>query len=185
MFAKAYLVGAPTGDFLYELFFFLHILCAIVGFGSTFVYAMAGPRAGKEGGPVGAWVVRFLVDASKVLTTPFIYATGAFGVLMVLTAQDDLIQFSDTWISIAFGLFIIGAVMGYLLHKNGQEMLATVAELEAMGPPPAGGPPAGGPPPQVAKMQELGKKQGMLSGISHLVFVLMLLDMVFKPGFTL
>lgn len=173
MFAAALVLD---DSFLYELFFFLHVLTAVVGFGSTFVYAMAGPRAAKAGGPVAAWVTRFLYDASKTLTTPFIYATGAFGLLMVF--MSDVVEFDQAWVNIALGLFVAGAVVGYLLTQNGKQMVATVAEMEAAGPPAAGG-----PPPQVAKMQELGKRQGMLSGVAHLIFLLMLIDMVWKPGF--
>jgi hypothetical protein len=54
-------------------------------------------------------------------------------------------------------------------------MLALQREMAAAGPP------QGGPPPQLAELQARGKKAAMFGGILHLLFVLILLDMVFKP----
>ena len=41
----------------------------------------------------------------------------------------------------------------------------------------------GGPPAELAELQERGKKAAMFGGILHLLFALLLIDMIWKPGF--
>ena len=79
----------------------------------------------------------------------------------------------------------IASVISQGFHiPNLKAMLGLQEELAAMGPPPqSAGAAAGGPPPQVLELQERGKRAGMYGGILHLLFALILLDMVFKPGF--
>ena len=60
-------------------------------------------------------------------------------------------------------------------HKR---IIALQEELVNAGPPATPG-----PPPQVAELQSNGKKMAMTGGILHLVLLLMLIDMIWKPGF--
>jgi hypothetical protein len=43
---------------------------------------------------------------------------------------------------------------------------------------------AGGPPAEVAEIAERSKKAAAFSGIVQLLWILLLLDMVWKPGFS-
>ena len=165
---------------LYQLVIFLHIVTAIVGFGSTFVWPMLAAKARKTEDPAFMLRVSELIDeAGHVLTSPFIWASGAFGLLLVILAagmDGDYIGFSDPWISIAMTLYLVALGVSLGLHyPNLKRMLALQREMAAAGPP------QGGPPPQLAELQARGKKAGMFGGILHLLFVLILLDMVFKP----
>ena len=73
-------------------------------------------------------------------------------------------------------LYLVALGVSLGLHgPNLKRMLALQREMAAAGPP------QGGPPPQLAELQARGKKAGMFGGILHLLFVLILLDMVFKP----
>ena len=58
-------------------------------------------------------------------------------------------------------------------------MNRVMAELNAGGPPPAG---AAGAPPQVAELEERGKRAAMYGGILNVIAVVLVLLMVWKPG---
>lgn len=165
---------------IYEFIVFLHILTAIVGFGSTFVWPMLSAKARKAGDPGFMLRLSEIVDEiGHILTTPFILASGAFGLLLVILAANmdpAYWEFSDSWISIAMTLYIVALGISLGLHgPNLKKMLALQREMAAAGPP------QGGPPPQLAELQARGKKAGMFGGMLHLLFFLILLDMVFKP----
>ena len=62
------------------------------------------------------------------------------------------------------------------------------ADGRARGGRPAPGPrrqlrPAGGPPPQVVEMEALGKRVGLLGATLNLSVVVILVLMIWKPGF--
>lgn len=160
--------------FAYELLLFLHILSAIIGFGSTFVWPMLGAKS-RELPPDQALALnRMVAGAGKVLTTPFTIATGITGILLVLSS-DGLYEFSQPWVSMGLTAWILGAGIALGLHEpNLKAMLALQEEMVASGP-------HQGPPPQVAELQERGKKAGMFGGILHLLFAATLIIMVFLP----
>jgi hypothetical protein len=169
-------------DPLYEFVLWLHILTVIVGFGSTFVWPFLAAKARSLGDPqVGYYTSQMSIEGGKVLTTPFIYGAGATGVLLLVfgaTNDPAYWEFSDAWISIAFLLYFAGIGISLFLHGPNLKAMLGLQEQMATG----GASSAGGPPPQLAELQERGKKAGMYGGILHLIFVLILLDMVFKPG---
>lgn len=173
-------LAVVPSDFLYELFLFLHILTAIVGFGSTFVWPFVAAKTRALGEPqVSLRNSQISLAGGKVLTNPPIYLVFLTGlVLVIFGATDDAEywSFSDAWITVAMTLYIIAIAISHGLHQpNLKAMLALQEQMAASGPP------TGGPPPQLAELQERGKKAGMYGGILHLLFVLILLDMVFKP----
>jgi hypothetical protein len=153
----------------------------IVGFGSTFVWPFLAAKARGLGDPqVSYYTSQMAFQGGKVLTTPFIYGAGVTGLILLLfgaTSDLEYWKFSDTWISIAFLLYFAG--LGISLFLHGPNLKAMLGLQEQMA---SGAAPAAGPPPQLAELQERGKKAGMYGGILHLIFVLILLDMVFKPG---
>jgi hypothetical protein len=172
------------GGFGHELFLFLHILCAIVGFGSTFVYPALASRARKLPPEQGYAISHTALDISKVVSRPFIYLTGIFGIVLVYiygnTIDDMGEAFSQTWITIAFVLFIIGICVSEFLHSPNLKAMDALQEKLVSGA--AGAPTGGGPPTEVAELQERGKKAGMFGGLLHLTFLLLLIDMIWKPG---
>ncbi len=163
------------GDFFYDLVLWFHLLTAIVGFGSSFVWPFYAGQARTAGPAISLWNSRTSLRGSPYFTTYMIYAVGLTGILLIIVS-DGAIEFSDAWISIAFLLYIVALVVSLGFHyPNLKAMLTLQEELENA--PPS----AGGPPPQVAELAERGKKAGMYGGILHLLFVLILLDMVFRP----
>lgn len=172
---------APT-SFLYELVLFLHIFAAIAGFGSTFVWPVLSVMTRKSGDMVLAAQVGKLSEEAGRRFEPFILANGVFGLLLVIfgaTADPAYWSFSDTWITIAMTLYIAALVLSLGFHIPNLKAMAGLQQELIDGVP--GG--ASGPPPQVAELEARGKKAAMFGGILHLAFFLILLDMVFKPGY--
>jgi hypothetical protein len=161
------------GNFAYKLFFLLHLLCVVVGFGSTFVWAALMPRVRKLPPEASLEMSKTVFLLAKRLTTPFTWAAGAFGIGLVILS-DKFIKFSDAWISIGFTLFVIGALVAmFVLLPANKKMIDLQEELVAAAPP-AGG----GAPPQVAELDATGKRVAAVGGFLHLIFLLLMIDMV-------
>jgi len=164
-------------SFAYKLFLLLHIGAVVVGFGSSFVWPALAARSRKMEPGQSYALNSAALEISKPLTTYAIYAAGGFGVVLVVLS-DDLWKFSQAWISIAFVLFFAGVAISAFLHApNLKAMNALQAKLVAGDVTPS----AGGPPAEVLELQERGKKAGMFGGILHLIFLLLMIDMIWKP----
>jgi uncharacterized membrane protein len=172
------ILGLTQLSNVYRFVLFLHILAAIVGFGSTFVWPMVAAKArGKA--PQEAYAMNHAAqEISQILSSPFIYAVGVLGLILVL--MDVGWEFSQQWLSAAMGLYIIAIALFLGLHRPNLKAMDRLGERLATG---AVAPGPAGPPPEVTELQERAKRAGMYGGILHLLFLLILLDMVFKPGY--
>lgn len=172
------------GSNAFDVLLFLHILCAVIGFGSTFAWPLLAAK-GKVLPPRESLAVsRAVNEVAHIITTPFTITTGllGFGIAgMTKDAADNLIyEFSDTWVMLAAITYCAGVGVALGLHTpNLKAMLGLqeqiVARLDA-------GEVLQGPPPEVAELQARGKKAGMFGGILHLLFFVMMVLMIFKPG---
>lgn len=165
------------GDFAEKLFYLLHILAVIVGFGSSFVWPLLSARARKMDTPSAYAINKTGLEASKVLTTPFIWAAGAFGVVLIILEEG--IEFSDTWISIAFLLFFVAVLFAAFVHVPNLRVMVGLQEKLAAGEVTPG---QGGPPAEVVELGERGKRAGIYGGVLHLLFLLLMIDMIWQPG---
>lgn len=163
------------GDALYDLVYWLHMLTVIVGFGSTFVWPFLAVKS-RELGDVrlSYYVGQMSLQGGKILSSSFIYAVGATGILLVVLAGP--IGFADTWISIAFAIYFVALGVSLGLH------LPNLRALNALQRQLAEGATGSDAEALATELAERGKKAGMYGGILHLLFALLLLDMVFKPG---
>lgn len=167
---------------LYEFVKYVHILAAIIGFGSTFVWPLLASQARATGDPkVMLEATRISVKGAKVLTSPWIYAVGVTGIILMgfgMTPEIEEAKYNNgAWVMIAFVLYLVAVGIAVGLHGPNIKHMLALQEDMASGPPPAGG-----PPPQLAELQERGKKAGMFGGILHLLFAVILILMVFQPG---
>lgn len=171
-------MGVDSG--IYKLLLVLHFLAIIVGFGPTVLAGVFGAKAKARRGPEGQAIAEATFEVVKDWAQMAIYAVPVFGILLVLVS-DDAWQFSDAWISFSFLLYFVslGVVHGAHL-PNIRRMNALMAELNA-GMPPAGGP-TGGPPPQVAELEERGKRAAITGAFLNLILVIIIVLMVWKPG---
>lgn len=140
----------------YKLVLLLHILSVIVAFAPAFVWPIAKAQARKRGGVVPADMVAQSAVNDATIHGPAVIAAGAFGILLIVLS-DEVWEFSQMWISIAFLLWfaMLGVVYGLLV--------------------PAGRKAAGGDGGAEAKLP-------MYTGFLHLLLLVMLVMMIWKPG---
>jgi hypothetical protein len=162
-------------DFGYRFLYLLHILFIVVGFGTSFAYPALASRARKLPPAEGHAIGHSTLEISKGLTTYPIWAAGAVGIILVGVSEQW--KFSQAWVSIAFVLFFAAVLFAWFVHvPNLKKMDALQEELLAAAPTPGAG-----PPPQVAELQARGKRAGMNGGLLHLAFLLLVIDMIWKP----
>lgn len=170
--------GLLPDTFGYRILFLLHLVLVVVGFGTSFAYPALAARARKLPPAEGHAIGHAMLEISKPLTTYPIWAAGAVGIILVGVSEQW--KFSQAWVSISFVLFFGAVIFAWFVHMpNLKKMDGLQEELLAM----EGPPPAGGPPPQVTELQARGKRAGMYGGLLHLVFLLLVIDMIWKPGY--
>jgi hypothetical protein len=173
-------IGHGNNGFAYGLVLILHLIAVIAGLGPTYAYPMFGSISKRNPGPGGEAILRATVEVAEKLEFA-IYAIPVFGVLLVLLS-DDVFSFGDGWIIGAIVLYVAAIGVSTRLHlPNLKAMNVLQRELVAMGPPSAGSQPSA-PPPQVTELEARGKRAGMYGGILHVLLLLILIDMVVKPG---
>ena len=170
--------GGAVDDGLYGFLLWLHIVLAIFGFGAVVLNGLYGAEAKKRPGPGGLAISQANLAVGKV-GEYLIYGVFVVGILLVFAAEDDTIEFGDTWVWLSILLYVIAIGFSHgVQQRNAKQMVALAEELNA-GPPPAG---AQGPPPQVAQMEELGKKLAAGGAFLNLMLLAIIYLMVFKPG---
>lgn len=165
-------LAAFRGDFLYDLLLFLHILAVVVGFGSTFALPAIQASASRLDYKDRALVGQQVAPLEWKLIQPPIIVAGVLGILLIVVS-DDTWKFSDTWISIAFVLFFAGLAISNTLMRSAQQRAGELIGRLAAGT---------ADEHTKADLEDAEKKIAMFGGMLHLIFVLLLLDMVFKPG---
>ena len=160
---------------IFKALLVLHILSAIVGLGSVMLNGLYAAQSQTRPGPAGR-AVSEANEAVSNIAEKVIYLIPVFGILLVL-ASDSAIKFSYTFVWLSLALFIgaLGVSHAVLIpgHRKINELLL---EME-QGPPPAGG-----PPPQLAQIQALGKRQAAAGASLNVVVAVILILMIWKPG---
>ncbi len=159
---------------LFPYFLLLHILGAIVAFGPTFAFPLIGSMGGKE--PMHAnFATRVSLGIEERMTLPLAVVQGITGLLIVWSAQLDLLN--THWLVLGIALYLIA--LGFAIFVQ----TARVKRLVELTTMPAGGPPAGapaGPPPGVPEAVGRVQQGGMLLSILIVVIVIL---MVVRPTF--
>ncbi len=159
-------MGVPSTT-LYNLVLVLHILAAIIGFGGMFIAGFYGNEASKRPGPEGLAVAETTLKVTSLVPTMAVYTVPILGILLVLLS-DDTWKFSEMWISLSFVLYI--ALVALAITVQVPLIRKMVAVRQG----------AGGALP--LQTQADAKKLATVSGIVNVLWVLVLILMVFKPG---
>lgn len=160
----------------YRLLLLAHLLCVIVGFGSTFVYPLLGAESKKRQGATGAAITDASLATSRIVTAPFIYGAAFFGVLLVAAGPYD---WRDLWVQASITLVLVAMAFAAFVHTPNLHRMAELGhELAAMGAPPAE---SAGPPPQATEMATRGKAAARNGGVLHVLFLVILILMIWKP----
>lgn len=181
------ILGAVDSD-AYKIVLILHILAVVVGIGGVMLNGLYGAQAKARKGPEGLAIAEANFGVSKIAEY-VIYTIPLFGIGLVFMSKTDgtrVYDFDQTWVWLSIVLYVvaIGISHGVMIPAE-KKMHTLMRELNAMGPPPAGGPPpgAGGPPPQVVQLEALGKRLGAGGATLNLLAVVLIVLMVWKPGF--
>src|SRR5262245_33400831 len=95
----------------YRIFFLLHILSVIVAFAPAVVSVLPGGRDGAIG---------TLERAGRVVYAPALILAGFFGIMLIVTS-DEVFEFSDTFVSLAFVVWIAMNGVFHALVLAGQK----------------------------------------------------------------
>jgi hypothetical protein len=175
--AQVQLVGS-SDSVAYEIVFYLHVLSAIIGFGTVFLNGLYGQQALSRRGREGAAIGQATLAVSNVAEV-FIYAVFLTGLLMGIMA-DEPVSLGDTWLSISMLLFIIAIGISHgLLRPNVKKLNAALAAA-ADGSSPGNA----GPETQELQIDAFNRKVAMGGGILNVIMVVILYLMVWKPGLT-
>jgi uncharacterized membrane protein len=149
-------VLAAIGSTPYKIVFLLHILSAIVAFAPAFVWPIVNVQTRKRGVKVPAEVAGQVPVNNVLIHGPAMVLTGLLGILMIVMSE-EVWEFSQAWISGAFLVFfaLLGVLFGLLVPA---EKKAAAGDADAV------------------------RKVSMFGGFVHLLLVVMLYLMIFKPG---
>jgi uncharacterized membrane protein len=151
------MILAAYGDTLFKLLFLGHMLSFAVAFAPAIVNPVLQAQLRSDGDLTALQrVVGHLAGNSKRIHFPALIALGGFGIAMVLTS-DPVFGFDDTWVSLAFlvWLAIAGVVSGVIMPN---ERKLAAGDLEAE------------------------KKVAVGGQIATVLTLLMLYLMIWKPG---
>jgi hypothetical protein len=151
----------------YKFVLVLHILAAVVGFGSVMLNGVYAAQVKRRRGVEGAAIADANYTVSFGWAMWFVYAVVVLGLALV-GMSDKAWKFSQTWVWLAFVIYValIGVVHG--LHRpNERRLLALMRE---------------GTGPDRAEMERRERLAGIVGPILSLMVVAVLFLMVFKPG---
>jgi hypothetical protein len=95
----------------FRIFYLLHILTIVVAFAPAVVAVLPGGRDGTLG---------LLDRAGRQVYAPALILAGLFGILCIVTS-DDVFEFDQTWISLAFVVWIAMNGVFHALVLAGQK----------------------------------------------------------------
>ena len=158
------------GDW-YDIVVFLHIGFVVLGLGPSMALAVIGPRIPKAPIPARLPLTEAVQAISSRLVEPaagLIFLSGVGAVFL----SDDVWTFSQSWLVIGVVLWAIATAIGLgVLRPATNRMIAIQRSLT--------GPPS---QDQMGTLESLGKRQAIFNGINHLLLVMLIFDMVWKPG---
>ncbi len=155
---------------VYKVLRLVHIVVAVIAFGSTFGIPVLMPLAGRGGVATLRVALHFAEQLEEKIVVPgslLVAATGGGLILSDLSGyQDDL----PAWIIVAIALWVIAAVVAFAVQNPAvKRALAVLEDADDTGPvPQALGPIAG-------QLDRVGKVLALLA-------ILSLFLMTWRPG---
>lgn len=167
-----------VGSDIYDIFLFLHILAAVVGFGAVLLNGLYMTRARALPASEGLAVLEVNTWVSNKVAEWFILATALFGFGLV-GLSDKTFAFSEFWVWLSILVYVaaLGVSHGMLRPKMRsylelQRELATTGGVDSA---------SGGAPSITERLTAAGNQIGAIGAALDLAFVVILILMVFKP----
>jgi hypothetical protein len=163
---------------IFKVVYLIHLAAVVIGFGSSFVYPVLAAKARKLPVREAYAINHTALEVSPFLTSYPIYVAGASGLILVFIG-DPITSFSQTWVSIAMLVFVLAVLVAVLLHGPNLKAMDQL-QAELLDAPP--GESGSAPPPEVAELEERGQKAAMYGGLLHVAWLILMIDMIWKPG---
>jgi uncharacterized membrane protein len=145
---------------------FLHLTAAIVGFGGVLLNGLYGAQAKKRPGPGALAITEANYWVSATVAEKAIYLVPLFGFALI-GLSDGAWSFSDSWISGSLVLYVIGLANARLVLVPTQKHMIDMMNEG---------------PPDPMKMETDGARLARFGAVSHVVFTLIMILMIWKPG---
>lgn len=158
------IAALQVDDFAYLLLLLVHILAVLVGFGAALTASIVTRRSFGGGTQSRADALSIVDTAGRTLAAPAFIVAGLFGILMVLVGPWE---FSESWITIAFVLWIALIANAVLLVDPTSKALVSLAASIA-----------GGESDDEDTLKALRGRLGMSTGIGHLLVLALVVVMV-------
>jgi len=160
----------------YGLVLVLHILCSIAGFGAVVLNGLYAREIQKRPGREGTAVYEANFTVSQV-GEYFIYAVAILGILLVLMGKAG---WGDMFVWLSLLIYVVALGLSHGVMVPTQKRMGVLMRELGDGPPPGEGG-TQGPPPQVAELEQLGKRAGAVGATLNLLLTSIVFLMVWKP----
>jgi uncharacterized membrane protein len=160
------MVIAALRDGFYDFVLLLHLIAVVIGFGGVLLNGVYGAQAKKRPGPGGLAITEANYFVSEKIAEKAIYIVPLLGFALV-GLSDSAWEFSQTWVIASLILYVIGLANARLVLVPTQKHMIDMMQ-------------AG--PPDPVKMDAAAKRLAMFGGLTHLLFVAIMILMIWKPG---
>ena len=150
----------------YKIVLVLHILAAIIGFGSVLLNGVYASEARKRPGPEGGAIADANYRVSFGIAMYVIYAIPVLGLALV-GMSDKAWKFSQTWVWLALLLWFVLVGLVHGVHRPNVRQLDELVRSGST---------------DVAEMERRSRLASTMGGVLSLIVVVTLVLMVFKPG---
>lgn len=154
----------------YKILFAIHILAIIAAFGPLFTSRMLNHQAIKRTGEDARVFASIPMAVTNRISMPA-FITAVIAGLGLVGASKDLYKFSQAWVSYAFSLVLVIALVYYFMLRPAQKRLVAAVQ--------------NGTPEEHANDAAIRSAKAVgaaATGLIHLCMVGLVLLMVWKPG---
>lgn len=160
-----------TNDALsYKVLLALHILAIIGAFGPMMVSSPLNRLAATKVGDAAKEIAEIPMRTAKAVSMPPFIVAVLTGIGLVVNSN-DVFGFDQQWISLAFSLvLVIGVVYVFVVLRSQKRYIAAVQN--------------GSPESRETDSELRSARAGVAAGIGiiHLCMLLLIVDMIWKPG---
>jgi hypothetical protein len=150
----------------YKIVLVLHILAAIIGFGSVMLNGVYASEARKRPGPEGGAIAEANYRVSWKIAMWFIYAIPVLGLALV-GMSDKAWKLGQTWVWLALVLWFAVVGVAHGVHRPNVRRLDELIKSQN---------------PDVAELERRERLAATMGAVMSVLVVASLVLMVFKPG---
>jgi uncharacterized membrane protein len=168
------MVLADVGDGIYNVFFLLHILAIVLGFGAVMLNGVYAAQVKARTGLSALAVAEANTFVGFKVAEWIIYTVPIWG-FALLGLSDGVWELGDTWVWLSLLLYLAGLGISHALLRPTVQRFNTTLGQAAAGN-------AGVSPASIPELVALDKRLAAIGGLLNLLVVVVLVLMIWKPG---